>query len=153
MCPVYSVSYLLMGTSVVCIGYWIFNFEAINYRAGAETELDMRFPEQVESTRQFFEELLPRRFDADKAAGLDLVVQMVLDGEEIWVLTIRDGKLAVEHPPEPRSDATCTIRMTRADYLKLANGELSGDQAFLTRRLEFEGDMGKATSLLALGIL
>jgi TRAP transporter 4TM/12TM fusion protein len=35
------VDYLLMATSVVCIGYWILNFEAINYRAGAETELDM----------------------------------------------------------------------------------------------------------------
>ena len=35
------VDYLLMAASVVCIGYWIFNFEAINYRAGAETELDM----------------------------------------------------------------------------------------------------------------
>jgi TRAP transporter 4TM/12TM fusion protein len=35
------VDYLLMGTSIVCIGYWILNFEAINYRSGAETELDM----------------------------------------------------------------------------------------------------------------
>ena len=32
--------YLLMAGSVVCIGYWMGNFEAINYRAGAETELD-----------------------------------------------------------------------------------------------------------------
>ena len=32
--------YLLMVASVVCIGYWMLNFEAINYRAGAETELD-----------------------------------------------------------------------------------------------------------------
>ena len=34
------LDYLLMVASVVCIGYWILNFEAINYRAGAETELD-----------------------------------------------------------------------------------------------------------------
>ncbi|TNF88742.1 MAG: TRAP transporter fused permease subunit [Gammaproteobacteria bacterium] len=32
--------YFLMGVSVVTLGYWIINFEAINYRAGAETELD-----------------------------------------------------------------------------------------------------------------
>ena len=32
--------YLLMVASIVCIGYWMLNFEAINYRAGAETELD-----------------------------------------------------------------------------------------------------------------
>ena len=34
------LDYLLMAASVICIGYWILNFEAINYRAGAETELD-----------------------------------------------------------------------------------------------------------------
>ena len=35
------VDYLLMALSVFCIGYWIFNFEAINYRTGAETNFDM----------------------------------------------------------------------------------------------------------------
>jgi TRAP transporter 4TM/12TM fusion protein len=34
------VDYLLMTLSIVCIGYWILNFEAINYRTGAETALD-----------------------------------------------------------------------------------------------------------------
>ena len=34
------VDYLLMAVSVLCIGYWMSNFEAINYRVGAETELD-----------------------------------------------------------------------------------------------------------------
>ena len=34
------VDYLLMAASVVCIGYWMWNFEAINYRVGAETEMD-----------------------------------------------------------------------------------------------------------------
>ncbi|WP_319470805.1 TRAP transporter fused permease subunit [uncultured Pseudodesulfovibrio sp.] len=32
--------YILMGASVVTIGYWITNFEAINYRTGIETDLD-----------------------------------------------------------------------------------------------------------------
>ncbi|MCU7880914.1 MAG: TRAP transporter fused permease subunit [Candidatus Thiodiazotropha sp. (ex Lucinoma aequizonata)] len=32
--------YLLIAASISSIGYWILNFEAINYRAGAETELD-----------------------------------------------------------------------------------------------------------------
>ncbi len=36
-----TVDYLLMLLSVVTIGYWILNFEAINYRSGAETQLDM----------------------------------------------------------------------------------------------------------------
>ena len=34
------VDYLLIVLSIVSIGYWIWNFEAINYRTGAETQLD-----------------------------------------------------------------------------------------------------------------
>nr|VFJ62965.1 MAG: TRAP transporter, 4TM/12TM fusion protein [Candidatus Kentron sp. FW]VFJ68189.1 MAG: TRAP transporter, 4TM/12TM fusion protein [Candidatus Kentron sp. FW] len=35
-----AVDYILILLSIGSIGYWIVNFEAINYRAGAETELD-----------------------------------------------------------------------------------------------------------------
>ena len=34
------MDYLLIVLSIITIGYWIQNFEAINYRAGAETTLD-----------------------------------------------------------------------------------------------------------------
>lgn len=34
------LDFLLMALSIFSIGYWILNFEAINYRAGAETTLD-----------------------------------------------------------------------------------------------------------------
>ena len=34
------VDYLLLFTSVLCISYWMYNFELINYRTGAETQLD-----------------------------------------------------------------------------------------------------------------
>ncbi|MBN2232497.1 MAG: TRAP transporter fused permease subunit [Deltaproteobacteria bacterium] len=35
------VDYLLLAASIYCIGYWMYNFEAINYRTGAETPLDI----------------------------------------------------------------------------------------------------------------
>ncbi|MCU7812555.1 MAG: TRAP transporter fused permease subunit, partial [Candidatus Thiodiazotropha sp. (ex Notomyrtea botanica)] len=34
------IDYVLMAASVISIGYWIYNFQVINYRAGAETQLD-----------------------------------------------------------------------------------------------------------------
>ncbi len=34
------LDYLFMFSSVVTVGYWIINFEAINYRTGIETEMD-----------------------------------------------------------------------------------------------------------------
>jgi TRAP transporter 4TM/12TM fusion protein len=36
-----AVDYLLIFLSIFSIGYWILNFEAINYRTGAETQFDM----------------------------------------------------------------------------------------------------------------
>ena len=35
------VDYVLICLSIFCVGYWILNFEAINYRTGAETPFDM----------------------------------------------------------------------------------------------------------------
>ncbi len=35
-----ALDYLLILLSIVSVGYWILNFEAINYRSGAETPLD-----------------------------------------------------------------------------------------------------------------
>jgi TRAP transporter 4TM/12TM fusion protein len=35
------VDYVLIFLSIISIGYWILNFEAINYRTGAETPFDM----------------------------------------------------------------------------------------------------------------
>jgi TRAP transporter 4TM/12TM fusion protein len=34
------VDYILVGLSIFSIGYWIMNFEAINYRTGIETDFD-----------------------------------------------------------------------------------------------------------------
>ncbi|NNF80153.1 MAG: TRAP transporter fused permease subunit [Rhizobiales bacterium] len=34
------IDYILISASIVCIGYWMLNFEAINYRAGIETAMD-----------------------------------------------------------------------------------------------------------------
>ena len=34
------VDYLLLLLSIITVGYWVLNFEAINYRTGAETPLD-----------------------------------------------------------------------------------------------------------------
>ncbi len=36
-----AADYLLILLSIITVGYWILNFEAINYRTGAETPFDM----------------------------------------------------------------------------------------------------------------
>lgn len=98
---------------------------------------------------------MPERFDAAKAEGLDLVVQFVLTGPGggIWLVRVHDGALTVERPEAETPDAPVTIRASAADYLRIANRELSGAEAFSTSRLTIEGDLAVAARLGELGLM
>jgi putrescine aminotransferase len=107
---------------------------------------------------------MAKRFDPAKAEGVDLVVQFVLDGDGggggdggngggAWIVTIRDQALVVERAPTERPDASVTIRASAADYLRIANGELSGAEAFSTERLAIDGDLAQAAKLAELGLM
>ncbi|MBY0520408.1 MAG: SCP2 sterol-binding domain-containing protein [Sphingomonas sp.] len=43
--------------------------------------------------------------------------------------------------------ADATIRMTFANFMKLADGSLNGTMAFMTGKLKIDGDMGTAMQL------
>jgi adenosylmethionine-8-amino-7-oxononanoate aminotransferase/putative sterol carrier protein len=98
---------------------------------------------------------MPARLDPAEAAGVDLVVQFALggDGGGTWLVTVRDSALSVEQLDAERADAPVTIRADAADYLKIANGELSGAEAFSAQRLTVDGDLGRAAELATLGLM
>jgi putrescine aminotransferase len=108
--------------------------------------------ERVASAEELFERL-PERFDPARAADVDIVVQFVLDGAGIWVLTINDGMLQIDRPATEIAGATVTIRASADDYVKLANGDLDGTQAFTTQRLKLDGDLNQAAVLPKLGLM
>ncbi len=110
--------------------------------------------ERVASAAELFDRM-PSRFDPARADGIDLVVQFVLTGESggTWIVTVHDGKLDVETVELERTDAAATIRATAADYVRIANGDLSGADAFTTQRLAIDGDLGLAASLATLGLM
>lgn len=100
-------------------------------------------------------EAMAGRFDPAGAEGMDLVVQFVLGGEGggVWIVTIRNQALAVEHASAERPGVSVTIRAAVRDYLLIANGELSGAEAFSTERLAVEGDLAQAAKLAELGLM
>ncbi len=100
-------------------------------------------------------EQMARRFDPARAAGEDLVVQFALggDGGGVWVVTVRDATLVVERADAEIDAADVTIRAEAADYLRIVNGELSGADAFSTRRLRIDGDLARAARLGELGLV
>ncbi len=75
------------------------------------------------SPEDFFEKKLPARFNAEKAKGIDVTVQVNLTGNNPsdWVIVIKDQKLqtsrgTIEAP-------TLSLKATEADFLDLVNGK------------------------------
>ena len=108
----------------------------------------------IDSPRQFIEDVLPEKLsDPEKLKDLDLAVQFNIKGDDggEWVLEIKDQQASVREGTE--DNPTITIRMKDKDFLKLVNGELSGQKAFMSGKLKFKGDMNAGIKLQKLGII
>jgi putative sterol carrier protein len=105
------------------------------------------------STRDFFEQVLPKRFNAAKAAGVDVVVQVNItgDGGGNWGVTIKDQKLEVKEgtPLSP----TLSLTMADKDFMDLINRKISAEKAFFSGKIQFKGNLGLALKLRETGFL
>jgi putative sterol carrier protein len=108
---------------------------------------------KVNTSREFFEEVLPSRFKADKAAGINVTVQVKITGPNggDWIVTIENQKLEVKEGNHP--SPTLTLEIAEKDYLDLVNGKMSGEKAFLTGKLRFKGNIALALKLRETGFL
>jgi putative sterol carrier protein len=108
---------------------------------------------EVKTPREFFEKVMPLKFDPSKAMGIDCVVQMSLTGENgcDWVIIIKNQKIEIKEGTH--KSPTVTVKMKDIDYVNMANGKLSGERAFMTGKLKFKGSIATALKLKALGIL
>lgn len=80
-------------------------------------------------------------FKADKAAGINAVVQFNLtgDGGGSYFVTIKDGKFDYQSGTAP--SPTMTLSATSQDYMDIATGKLNPMAAFSAGRLKIGGDM------------
>ncbi len=100
------------------------------------------------------ETVLPEKLsDPEKLKGLDLTLQFNITGDDggEWVLTIKDCKAEVTEGTVEKPKIT--LKMKDVNYLKLVNGELSGQKAFMSGKLKFKGDMNSGIKLQKLGII
>jgi putative sterol carrier protein len=108
---------------------------------------------EAANPRDFFERLLPKRFKADKAAGIDVVVQVTLagNGSGSWVVTIKDQQMTIK---DGVVDAPALLlKMTEKDFMDLINGKMSAEKAFFTGKIQFKGNIGLALKLRDAGFL
>ncbi len=107
----------------------------------------------IKSPMEFFDRVLPSRFKPDKAAGVDVTVQINITGTNggNWIATIKDQKLQVTEGKHP--SPTLTLEMAESDFMDVVNGKLSGEKAFLIGKLQFKGNIILALKLREAGFL
>ena len=87
---------------------------------------------------------MPTVFQADKAAGVNVIFQYRITGPKggDWYTTIKDSVCQVA---QGLCDSpTTTIKMMDDDFLALMEGKLKAMQAFTTGKLKIEGDIMKS---------
>jgi len=101
-------------------------------------------PKKDEVTPAVVFENMADAFVADAAAGVDVVFQYKLDGDNggEWYCTIADGTCEVAEGVHDKP--TTTILMSSSDFVSLIKGELNAMSAFTTGKLKIEGDLMKS---------
>ena len=80
---------------------------------------------------------LPQAFDASAASGADCTIQF--NCSTPMHVVIKDGTCTSKDGPADSADLALT--MEDEDLTALLKGELNGMQAFMTGKLQIEGDM------------
>jgi len=76
-------------------------------------------------------------FDAQAAAGTSCVLQF--NTSKPAYVTIANGTAKLDEGQSPSADVT--LNMADDDLIALLKGELNGMQAFMTGKLQLEGDL------------
>jgi putative sterol carrier protein len=98
------------------------------------------------SCRDYFDNL-SERFISDKAKGVDAtyLFQLEGDGGGAWTVTVKDNTISVSEGAIPNPNVT--FNMKASDYLDMANGDLGGMKAFMTRKLKVSGNIPLAQKM------
>ena len=90
-------------------------------------------------------ETMQSKFNADAAAGLDLIFQFNIEDADTYHLIVKDG--TCELGQGENDDANVTLIMNTDTLEGIVAGETDGMQAFMSGQLRVEGDMMLATKL------
>ena len=108
---------------------------------------------EAKNPKEFFEKILPERFNPSKAEGIDVIVQIDITGtnQSNWIITIKNKKMdAIEGKNQAPNLA---MKIMEKDFLDLVNGKLSAEKAFFTGKVQFKGNIALALKLKDAGFL
>jgi putative sterol carrier protein len=101
---------------------------------------------RLTSAQEIFDRL-PEAFVPAEAQGVNAVIQFELTGEGggAWNARISGGHLEVQ--AGRAASPALTLTASAADYLAIVNGDLKVMGAFMSGRVQIQGDMGLAMKL------
>lgn len=94
----------------------------------------------ISSCQEYFD-TLDGRFVASASKGVDAVYQFELsgDGGGTWHVIVSDGAMEVKEGAHASPSSTVTAKA--ADYVKIANNEMNGLRAVMTRKMRIAGNL------------
>lgn len=100
----------------------------------------------AQTVSEFFSGL-GEKVDSGKIAGINAVYQFDITGDNggQWYVNIADGSAAVAQGAH--ENPNITISASDENWIKIVDGELNGQTAFLTGKLKVKGDMSLAMKL------
>ncbi len=95
-------------------------------------------------------EKMPQVFNAEAAAGLNLIFQFHITGDQggDWNVVVKDSACQVS--TGVHAGPSVIFTMEDANWVSMWNGELDGMTAFMTGKLQLSGDIMSAQRLQAL---
>jgi len=91
--------------------------------------------------------LMPERFNAGAAAGVNAIYQFDLTGDDGGTYHIKVADGGCEVGAGPADSPNITITMAASDYLDMINGKLNPQMAFMGGKLKIKGDMSLALKM------
>ncbi|MGE0325597.1 MAG: SCP2 sterol-binding domain-containing protein [Polyangiaceae bacterium] len=102
--------------------------------------------DRIDNCQQYFD-TIQDRFIADQAKGVEAtyVYELSGSGGGTWTVSVKDQAVSVAEGAT--DNASVTYTMKAEDYVKLANGDLGGAKAVMTRKLKVSGSIPLARKM------
>ena len=106
--------------------------------------------EKVTSVKVWFDEVFPKKFDPKATGGFQGTFQFNIPGDDggEWTTTFAGDAMQVTEGLS--GEPEFSITMKDENFLKMMNGELNGQMAFMSGKLKFKGSMSVAMKLKGL---
>jgi putative sterol carrier protein len=104
---------------------------------------------KVTSVKEYFD-TLPQRFQADGAKGVNAIFQFELSGSNggTFAVSVDDAKLTISEGAH--AAPSVTLKMSGDDFVKMSNGDLKGQMAFMTGKMKVSGNIPLAMKMQAI---